>query len=77
MLFALEVMISGLLSGVMYSLVALGVVLIYKASGVFNFAQGAMVLCAALTFVRLLELGINFWLAAAITLVVKIGRAHV
>ena len=77
MLFALEVMISGLLSGVMYSLVALGFVLIYKASGVFNFAQGAMVLCAALTFVRLLELGINFWLAAAITLVVMVVLAVV
>jgi branched-subunit amino acid ABC-type transport system permease component len=43
MRFFLEVLISGLLSGVMYSLVALGFVLIYKASGVFNFAQGAMV----------------------------------
>ncbi len=45
----LEVLIAGLLSGVMYSLVALGFVLIFKASGVFNFAQGAMVLFAALT----------------------------
>ena len=45
--FVLEVVIGGLLSGVMYSLVALGFVLIYKASGVFNFAQGTMVLFAA------------------------------
>ena len=41
--FFFEVLIGGLLSGVMYALVALGFVLIYKASGVFNFAQGAMV----------------------------------
>jgi branched-chain amino acid transport system permease protein len=51
MQFFFEVLIGGLLSGVMYSLVALGFVLIYKASGVFNFAQGAMVFFAALTFV--------------------------
>ena len=49
--FFIEVLVGGLLSGVMYSLVALGFVLIYKASGVFNFAQGAMVFFAALTFV--------------------------
>ena len=48
----LEVLIGGLMSGVLYSLVALGFVLIFKASGVFNFAQGAMVLCAALTFME-------------------------
>src|ERR1700741_3545678 len=47
----------------MYSLVALGFVLIYKASGVFNFAQGAMVFFAAATFVGLHEMGLNFWLA--------------
>lgn len=75
MLFAAEVAISGLLSGLMYSLVALGFVLIFKASGVFNFAQGAMVLCAALTFVRLLEMGIPFWIAAALTLVVMMVLA--
>ena len=60
-LFFLEVLIAGLLSGVMYSLVALGFVLIFKASGVFNFAQGAFVLFAALTFVVLLEVGGGFW----------------
>ncbi len=60
-LFFVEVLIGGLLSGVMYSLVALGFVLIYKASGVFNFAQGALVLFAALTFVLLLEVGGEFW----------------
>lgn len=67
--FFLEVLVGGLLSGVMYSLVAIGFVLIYKTSGVLNFAQGAMLLFAALTFVSLVERGIPFWLAAAITLV--------
>jgi branched-chain amino acid transport system permease protein len=53
--FFLEVLLGGLMAGVLYSLVALGFVLIFKASGVFNFAQGAMVLFAALTLVRLME----------------------
>lgn len=51
----LEVLIGGLLAGVLYSLVALGFVLIFKASGVFNFAQGAMVLFAALAMARFAE----------------------
>jgi branched-chain amino acid transport system permease protein len=72
MQFFFEVLISGLLSGVMYALVALGFVLIYKASGVFNFAQGAMVFFAALTLVSLVERGVNFWLALLITLAVMI-----
>jgi branched-chain amino acid transport system permease protein len=67
MIFFLEVIVSGLLAGVMYSLVALGFVLILKASGVFNFAQGAMVLFAALTFVSLLEKGIPLWAAFFLT----------
>ena len=54
--FILEVLIGGLLTGVLYSLVALGFVLIFKASGVFNFAQGAMCLFAALALVRLIEI---------------------
>jgi branched-chain amino acid transport system permease protein len=70
--FFLEVLIGGLLAGVMYALVALGFVLIYKASGVFNFAQGAMVFFAALTFVSLLKLGWNFWLALVVTLGVMV-----
>jgi branched-chain amino acid transport system permease protein len=61
----LEVLIGGLLSGVLYSLVALGFVLIFKASGVFNFAQGAMVLLAGLALVRSLDFmvakGMPFW----------------
>jgi len=72
MQFFFEVLIGGLLSGVMYSLVALGFVLIYKASGVFNFAQGSMVFFAALTFVGLMEHGLHFWLAIPATLVVMI-----
>ena len=51
----LETLIGGLMSGVLYSLVALGFVLIFKASGVFNFAQGAMVLFAALAMARFAE----------------------
>jgi branched-chain amino acid transport system permease protein len=53
--FYVEVLVGGLMSGVLYSLVALGFVLIFKASGVFNFAQGAMVLFAALAMARLAE----------------------
>jgi branched-chain amino acid transport system permease protein len=71
-IFFLEVLAGGLLAGVMYSLVALGFVLIYKASGVFNFAQGAMVFFAALTFVSLVERGWNFWLALVVTLAVMV-----
>jgi len=73
MSFFFEVLIGGLLSGVMYSLVALGFVLIYKASGVFNFAQGAMVFFAALTVVALeQDYEINFWVAVAIALAVMV-----
>jgi branched-chain amino acid transport system permease protein len=73
MTFFFEVLIGGLLSGVMYSLVALGFVLIYKASGVFNFAQGAMVFFAAMTFVGLQQdYGVNFWLAFVMALGVMI-----
>ena len=53
--FFLETLIGGLMSGMLYSLIALGFVLIYKASGVFNFAQGAMVLFAALAMARFSE----------------------
>lgn len=53
--FFLEILIGGLMAGVLYSLVALGFVLIFKASGVFNFAQGAMVLFAALAMARFSE----------------------
>jgi branched-chain amino acid transport system permease protein len=72
LIFFFEVLAGGLLAGVMYALVALGFVLIYKASGVFNFAQGAMVFFAALTFVSLVERGWNMWLALAVTLAVMV-----
>ena len=70
--FFFEVLVGGLLSGVMYSLVALGFVLIYKASGVFNFAQGAMVFFAVLSFVGFMELGLNFWVALPVTVVLMV-----
>ena len=53
--FFIEVVLGGLMAGVLYSLIALGFVLIFKASGVFNFAQGAMVLFGALALARLAE----------------------
>ena len=58
----------GLVSGVLYALIALGFVLIFKASGVFNFAQGIMVVFAALTLVGLHEKGVPAWLAVLLTL---------
>ncbi|WP_153115062.1 branched-chain amino acid ABC transporter permease [Rhodocyclus tenuis] len=75
MQFFIEVLLGGLLSGVMYSFVALGFVLIYKASGVFNFAQGAMVFAAALTFVGFQEMGLPFpaALLAAFAVMVVLG----
>ena len=67
MSFFIEVLIGGLLAGVMYALVAIGFVLIYKASGVFNFAQGAMVFFAALSCVGLMEkFGLPLWAAVAL-----------
>ncbi|MBF4987204.1 branched-chain amino acid ABC transporter permease [Methylophilus sp. 14] len=68
----LETLIGGLLAGTMYSLVAIGFVLIYKASGVFNFAQGAILLFSALLLVTLHEHGVPFVLAVLITLVALI-----
>jgi branched-chain amino acid transport system permease protein len=70
--FFFEVLVGGLLSGLMYSLVALGFVLIYKASAVFNFAQGAMVFFAVLSFVGFMELGLNFWIALPVTVVLMV-----
>lgn len=60
MLYAMEVMLNGLMAGVMYSLVALGFVLIFKASGIFNYAQGVLALFAALTLVGLQQGQIPF-----------------
>ncbi|MGA1663807.1 MAG: branched-chain amino acid ABC transporter permease [Methylophilaceae bacterium] len=72
MLFFFEVLVGGLLAGTMYSLVALGFVLIYKASSTFNFAQGAMVFFAVLAFVGLMEFGIPFVVAFFITIIVMV-----
>ena len=84
--FFIEVVFGGLMSGVMYSLVALGFVLIFKASGVFNFAQGVFALFAALTLVGLMTGTMPFslekvlpqfpaWLAIVLTFLVMIGLA--
>ena len=73
--FLVEVLIGGLAAGLMYSLVALGFVLIYKASGVFNFAQGVMVLFAALTLVGLMERGAPIVVALALTMGVMVALA--
>ena len=73
--FLAEVLIGGVFAGLMYSLVALGFVLIFKASGVFNFAQGVRVLFAALTLVGLLERGVPGAGALVLTTVVMIALA--
>jgi branched-chain amino acid transport system permease protein len=75
--FLAEVVIGGLAAGLMYSLVALGFVLIYKASGVFNFAQGVMVLFAALTLVGLMERRVPLVPALALTMLVMVALAFV
>jgi branched-subunit amino acid ABC-type transport system permease component len=72
-MFFLNVLVSGLLAGLMYAMVAIGFVLIYKASGVFNFAQGTMVFFAALTFVVLNEHGLPFWAAFPIRVSSNMG----
>jgi branched-chain amino acid transport system permease protein len=73
--FLIEVLLGGIASGLMYSLVALGFVLIFKASGVFNFAQGALVLFSALTLVGLMERGAPVWLAIGLTMLVMVVLA--
>src|SRR4030081_1796929 len=73
--FLMEVLIGGVFAGLLYSLVALGFVLIFKASGIFNFAQGAMVLFAALTLVGLLERGLPVVVALVLTALVMVALA--
>src|SRR5688572_33188554 len=68
--FLLQVIWEGLVSGVLYALIALGFVLIYKSSRIFNFAQGIMVVFAALTLVELHASGVPALLALPMTLVV-------
>ena len=65
----------GFVAGVLYSLIALGFVLIFKASGVFNFAQGIMMVFAALTLVGLYEKGVPAWAALILTIAVMYGLA--
>jgi branched-chain amino acid transport system permease protein len=74
--FWLEVLLGGLMAGVLYSLVALGFVLIFKASGVFNFAQGAMVLFAALAVARLAE-KMPLWVAILLAVLIMVALAIV
>lgn len=74
--FFLEVVIGGLMAGVLYSLVALGFVLIYKASGVYNFAQGAMVLFAALAVARMAE-RMPLWAAVILGCVIMVILAMI
>jgi len=68
--FFVEVLVGGLLSGMMYALVAIGFVLIFKTSGVLNFAQGPLLLFAALTYVSLVERGLSAPLALVIVFAV-------
>lgn len=75
-LFFLEVLLAGLLAGTMYSLVALGFVLIYKASSTFNFAQGAMVFFAVLSFVGFMELGLPFTVAFIVTILLMVAVGY-
>ena len=72
--FYVEVLLGGLMAGVLYSLVALGFALIFKASGVFNFAQGAMVLFAALAVARLAE-RMPLWAAIVLAIGIMIVLA--
>src|ERR1700739_2953992 len=65
----------GLVSGVLYALIALGFVLIFKASGVFNFAQGIMVVFAAMSLVALHGIGIPAFLALALTFAIMLALA--
>src|SRR3989338_4554480 len=73
--FFVEVVLGGVAAGLMYSLVALGFVLIFKASGVFNFAQGVMVLFSALTLVGLMERGVPMVVALMLTIAVMVALA--
>jgi branched-chain amino acid transport system permease protein len=74
--FWVEVLLGGLMAGVLYSLVALGFVLIFKASGVFNFAQGAMVLFAALSVARMAE-KMPLWAAMLLAVAIMVALAFV
>ena len=73
----LETVIAGLGNGFLYALVAIGFVIIFKSSSVFNFAQGAMVFFAALNFAGMLKLGVPWYLAGAFSLLIMVALAFV
>ena len=73
--FFLQVLWEGLVSGILYALIALGFVLIFKASGVFNFAQGIMVVFAALSLVGLHAAGVPAFLALALCVLIMLALA--
>ncbi len=77
MKFFFELLINGLLTGMLYALVALGLVLVYKASEVLNFAQGAMVLLAGFLVALLISFGLPVWAAIALGAVVMIGMSFI
>jgi len=73
--FLLQVLWEGLVSGILYALIALGFVLIFRSSRIFNFAQGIMVVFAALTLVGLHAMGVPAWISVVLTLAVMFGLA--
>ena len=73
--FFIQVIWEGFVSGILYALIALGFVLIFKASGIFNFAQGIMVVFSGLTLVGLHALGVPAFIALILTLVVMYALA--
>ncbi|MCB1364420.1 MAG: branched-chain amino acid ABC transporter permease [Rhodobacteraceae bacterium] len=73
--FLMQVLWEGLVSGILYALIALGFVLIYRSSRIFNFAQGIMVVFAALTLVGLHAMGVPAWISVVLTLAVMFGLA--
>ncbi len=77
MKFFFELLVNGLLTGTLYALVALGLVLVFKASEVLNFAQGAMVLLAGFLVALLISFGLPVWAAIALGAVVMIGMSFV
>jgi branched-chain amino acid transport system permease protein len=70
--FAVALLVDGILVGLMYSLIAIGFVLIYKATGAINFAQGEFVMFAGITAAALAAAGVGFWTALALTIVLMV-----
>ncbi|MEM8592236.1 MAG: branched-chain amino acid ABC transporter permease, partial [Pseudomonadota bacterium] len=73
--FLMQVLWEGLVSGILYALIALGFVLIFRSSRIFNFAQGIMVVFAALTLVGFHAMGVPAWVSVGLTLAVMLGLA--